>query len=335
MAASVRDTAGGPVSKGTHRQGAEVVDAALDALKVARFDRWDLPTSKLRFPDGAAYRIEIPSTEGPECLEAVLEEADRLAVPVTRVSQGSGVSMLTDAELDRMARAAADAGVEVSLFARPGAGWAPSASARAPAGAGLAAASWGQGQVRACLEDVLRAAAHGFRSVLIADIGVLAAFAELKRGGHVPDDMQAKVSVMLPVANPAAAKVLADLGAGTLNVPGDVGLAQLAAIRETVTTPIDLYVESPDELGGFVRLSEVPELIRVSAPLHVKLGLRNAPPLYPYGQHLAPIAVAMCRERVRRARLVVELLERAESAAAASAPGAAGLAVPIPRMARR
>ena len=310
---------------------ATAIDAALDEMGVARTDGPDTYVSNARFPDGAAYRIEIPSTEGPECLEAVLEEADRLDVPVTRVSQGSGVSMLTDAELDRMARVAASAGVEVSLFARPGAGWGPSTSARAPAGAGLAAASWGQDQVRRCLEDVLRAASHGFRSVLLADVGVLAAFAELRRRGGLPADMQAKISVMLPVANPASAKVLVNLGAGTLNVPGDLGLGQLAAIRRSVTVPIDLYVESPDELGGLVRLGEVPDLIRVAAPLHVKLGLRNAPSLYPYGRHLAPTAVAMCRERVRRARLVMELLERESIDVKASMPGADGLALPVPR----
>ena len=83
----------------------------------------DLPDSAKRFPDGAQYRIEIPSTEGPRCLEAVLEEAARLDVTVHRVSQGSGVFMLTDDELDHTARLAADARVEVSLFARPNAAW--------------------------------------------------------------------------------------------------------------------------------------------------------------------------------------------------------------------
>src|SRR5947209_5479002 len=69
----------------------------------------ELPDSAKRFPDGAQYRIEIPSTEGPRCLEAVLEEAARLDVTVHRVSQGSGVFMLTDEELDETARLAADA----------------------------------------------------------------------------------------------------------------------------------------------------------------------------------------------------------------------------------
>ena len=309
------------------------VDRALAAL-IGPAVAATAPASPARFPDGAAYRIEIPSTEGPACLDAVLEEAARLRVPVTRVSQGSGVSMLTDEELDRMARSAADAGVEVSLFARPNAGWGRSASARAAAGAGLAASAWGVGQLRACLADVVRAAAHGFRSVLVADVGVLAGFAEMRRAGDLPEDMQAKVSVMLPAANPPAARVLEDLGAGTLNVPGDLDLVDLAAIRAAVRIPIDLYLESPDDLGGTVRIDEAPELVRVCAPVHVKLGIRNAPPLYPWGRHLERVAVDLSRERVRRARLVVEAIERAgsgaEASVTASVTGAAGLAVPRP-----
>ena len=67
-------------------------------------DLHDLPDSTKRFPDGAQYRVEIPSTEGPRCLEAVLEQAAALDVRVHRVSQGSGVFMQTDAELDELAR---------------------------------------------------------------------------------------------------------------------------------------------------------------------------------------------------------------------------------------
>jgi hypothetical protein len=305
------------------------LDGALAAAGLPATERRDVPTSPIRFPDGAAFRIEIPSTEGPEALEAVLDEADRLGVPVRRVSQGSGVGMLTDAELDRMAAIGADGGIEVSLFARPGAGWGPSAGARASGGAALAPASWGHDQLRAGIDDILRAAEHGFRSVLIADIGLLSVFGRLKSTGHVPADMQAKVSVMLPAANAAAARVLEDLGAGTLNVPGDLDLAQLATIRSVVALPLDIYVESPDDLGGFVRHHEAAEMIRVAAPIHVKLGLRNAPALYPSGAHLSAVAIATVRERVRRARIVMEGLERAGVDVTTSDRGAAGLAVPV------
>ena len=289
----------------------------------------DLPDSAKRFPDGAQYRIEIPSTEGPRCLEAVLEEAARLDVTVHRVSQGTGVFLLTDDELDETARLAAAAPVEVSLFARPNAGWDTSAMARSPAGAVVAASARGQEQVVACLDDARRAAAHGFRSVLIADIGVLAAFTEARTAGLLPADMQAKVSVMLPAANPAAARVLADLGAGTINLPTDLTLAQIAAIRAAVDIPLDVYVEAPDNVGGFVRLHEIPELIRVAAPVYVKFGLRNAPDVYPSGTHLDSVTVALSRERVRRARLGMELLARSGYEPMISELGAEGLAVPI------
>jgi hypothetical protein len=292
-------------------------------------DLTELPDSEKRFPDGAHYRIEIPSTEGPGCLDAVLEESERLAVRVHRVSQGSGVFLHTDGELDEMARTAAAARVEVSLFTRPNAGWGVSAMARAPAGAVVAPTAHGQDQVVACLDDARRAADHGFRSVLIADLGVLSAFTAMKKAGGLPPDMQAKISVMLPAANPAAARVLEQLGASTINLPTDLSLAQIAAVRAAVDCPLDVYVEAPDNIGGFVRLHEIPELIRVAAPVYVKFGLRNAPDVYPAGTHLDSTTLALSRERVRRARLGLDLLARSGYEPTTSELGAAGLAVPV------
>jgi hypothetical protein len=38
----------------------------------------------------------------------------------------------------------------------------------------------------------------------------------------------------------------------------------LAAIRAAIDAPIDLYVEAPDNIGGFIRHYEVPDFIRQS-----------------------------------------------------------------------
>src|SRR5919198_2887845 len=122
--------------------------AFLASIGLPRGDLLELPDSPKRFPDGTQYRVEIPSVEGPACLDAVLEEADRLDVRVHRVSQGSGVFLQTDDELDRMARTGAEAAVEISLFARPNAAWDTSAMAPAPAGAVLAPPSRGPEQIR-------------------------------------------------------------------------------------------------------------------------------------------------------------------------------------------
>jgi hypothetical protein len=288
-----------------------------------------LPSSAKRFPDGAQYRVEIPSVEGPACLAAVVSEGERLGVTIHRASQGSGVFLHTDAELDEMARIAADAPLEVSLFARPSAGWVVSPTARAHGG--FAASAFGPEGVVAQLEDCVRAAEHGFRSALIGDVGVLDLFGRARTDGLLPADMQAKISVMLPASNPASAALFARLGASTINLPTDLSLAQIAAIRAVVDVPLDIYIESPDNLGGYLRYHEIPELVRVASPIYLKFGLRNAPDVYPAGTHLEGTTVALTRERVRRARLGMEMLERTGIELATSLPGAAGLAVPVPR----
>ena len=92
---------------------------------------------------------------------------------------------------------------------------------------------------------------------------------------------------------------------------------------------IDVYVEAPIDVGGFIRYPELPDIIRVAAPVYVKVGISNAPDIYPAGRHLEAMLEDLSRERVRRARLALDLLERAGSEAIMSDPGAAGLAVPV------
>lgn len=301
----------------------------LEELGLPRGDAHDLPTSSKRFPDGAQYRVEIPSTESPVALSAILEEADRYGVTVHRVSQGSGVMMLTDDEIEEMARLAVERRVEVSLFARPHAAWDIGATAVSGAGGAVAPRLRGQEQLVHCLEDVRRAASLGIRSVLLADEGALYVAGEMRRAGELPADMQFKISVMMGSSNPASIRLIERLGANTYNIPTDLTLAQIAAIRQAVDIPLDVYVEVPDDLGGFVRLYEIPELIRVAAPVYIKFGLRNAPNIYPVGKHIEALSISLSRERVRRARLGLDLLARYYPDAEQSAAGAAGLALPV------
>ncbi len=285
--------------------------------------------SAKRFPDGAQYRVEIPSVEGPAVLAAVLAEARARGVRVHRLSQGSGVLLLTDDELSAMAAQGAAEPVEVSLFARPLAGWGTGAAASASGAGAVGAQARGNEQLTHCLLDIERAARFGLRSVLITDIGVLSAAARMREQGYLPPDMQFKISVQMGLANPAAIRISEDLGADTYNVPTDLSPAQLAEIRRVVDIPLDIYVEAPDDQGGFVRHYEIAEIVRVAAPVYLKFGLRNAPNIYPSGTHLEATAVALGRERVRRARIGLDLLARFAPDAVTSELGAQGLAVPV------
>ena len=291
-------------------------------------DEGEAPASAKRFPDGGQYRIEVPSCESPQALEAVLEEAARHEVRIHRVSQGSGIMLLTDREISEMARLSREAQIELSLFVGPRAVYDVTPQPHTPAGKVIGGSLRGSTQLLQAVEDVRRACALGVRSVLVADLGLIRVLSELKLAGELPSTLVIKVSILFSVPNPATARVLEELGAGTLNVSPDLSLAQIAGIRSAVDLPLDLYVEVPDGFGGYVRYYEVPELIRVASPIYLKLGLRNAPDIYPSGQHLDAIGMAMTRERLRRGRIMMEMIERFYPEAVASPADAVGLGIP-------
>lgn len=282
----------------------------LERMGLPPGDLHDLPSSSQRFPDGGQWRVEIPSVEGPNALRAVFESADALGVPIHRVSQGSGVMLLTDDELDEMRGIAAERGVEVSLFVGPRAGWDTGAMAYASAGRVVAPKVRGMDQLVQAVEDVRRACEHGIESVLVTDDGLLEVLGEMKRAGQLPETLILKGSVMLGAANPVSVRNLERLGLTTFNVPTDLSLPQLAAIRAATTMPLDIYIEVPDDIGGFIRHYEIADIVRLSAPVYLKFGLRNAPNIYPSGTHLEATAVSLTRERVRRAKLGLDLLRR-------------------------
>jgi hypothetical protein len=287
--------------------------------------------SDLRFADGLRYRIEIPSVEGPAVMRAVLAEAEARGVPVRRVSQGSGVMMLTDVELDEMAQLGSENEVEVSLFLGPRGAWDTGGQSFLTPAVGVTAR--GEAGIEQCVAEVRRGLAHGIRSFLVGDLGVLTTLGRMRAGGDLPPDLVLKTSVLLPCTNGPTARLLQDCGATTINVATDLSIDHLGEIRRACTAPLDVYVEVPDDQGGFVRFYEVPGLIRAAAPLYVKLGLRNAPNIYPSGLHLEDLAVKLGRERVRRAELVLRLLaEHAPDLVEGRGAGAPpDLAIPRPR----
>ena len=262
--------------------------------------------STRRFGDGSQYKVEIPSCEGPAVMRTVLDEATARGVTVDRVSQGSGVMMLTDDEIDEMLTLGAAHDVEVCLFLGPRGAWDTGGQAKVSAAVGGVAR--GNDMVAASLCDAYRAVELGVRSLLVGDIGVLELLGLLKKEGELPADLVLKTSVLMPLPNASTAALYERLGATSLNVSTDLPISVLAEIRSVTTVPIDMYIEVPDDQGGHVRFYDVPDVVRVAAPVYLKMGLRNAPNIYPVGEHLAATAEALGRERVRRAALILRLL---------------------------
>jgi hypothetical protein len=275
-------------------------------------DAYDLPTSTLTFPDGAKFRVEIPSIESPAMLEAVIDEAKQRNVKVHRISQGSGIMLLTDEEIKSMCALGSSHHIEICLFIGPRMSYDTSAIALSPAGKLLGWRHAGIDQLSYALEDIFRAVDLGVRSLLVADEGLIYLIGEAKKQGALPHDLIVKVSALMSPANPVTAKLLSQMGGTTLNIPGDLSLPRIASIRQVVDCPLDLYIESPDDLGGFIRYYEIPEIVRIAAPVYLKFGLRNAQSIYPSGRHLEAAGIHFAREKVRRASLGLSHLGRTQ-----------------------
>src|SRR2546430_896412 len=242
--------AGGEPAREQLRAGAELAPA---------------PSAR-RFPDGAHYRIEIPSVEGPAVLRAVVAQAAAEGITVNRVSQGSGAMLLSADELAEMARIGADSGIEVSLFIGPREEWDVGALAQSGDGPSRAGLIRGVRQLRYAIDDVLRGVDHGIRGFLVADAGLLELLADMQADGQIPASVVWKVSALLAPANPLTLTQLERLGASTVNVPADVTLGQLAEMRSATTLPLDLYVEAPSAMGGGVRGPEAAGLVTGASP---------------------------------------------------------------------
>jgi len=73
--------------------------------------------------------------------------------------------------------------------------------------------------------------------------------------------------------NPASVKLLASLGAESINPIRDLQIPMIAAIRQAAgDIPLDIHTDNPPGSGGFIRTYEAPEIVRVAAPLHCKTG---------------------------------------------------------------
>jgi hypothetical protein len=284
--------------------------------------------STVRFPDGAHVRIEIPSVENPEALRAVVETARERKVPIHRASQGSGAMLLSNDELKEMAQIGADEGLEVSLFVGPREEYGVGGSVRSPDGPALAGRLRGFHQLRYAIEDIQRAVDAGIRGFLIADTGLLEVLSKMVAAGELPRSIVWKISAVLAPSNPVTFRQLVTLGGTTVNVPSDITVTDLAEIRTLSDAPIDLYLESPDSMGGVVRGHELGEIAAVAAPLYAKFGLRNARPVYPAGGHLSGDVVGNVREKVRRAQIALEWLDASALDLTISKPGAEGIGVP-------
>lgn len=278
-------------------------------------DLYNLPTSEKRFVDGAQYRFEVPGIQGPTAMKALLEELDYLNLIIHRVTQTKGIMLLTDNEMGEMVALAKQARVDLVLSIGPRATYDTSASVLTQEGQRMGLRLRGQEQVVRAIEDVKRANALGCNSFLLYDEGLLWILNEMRKQGELPDDMKFKVSAHTGHGNPCSAKLLENMGANSINPVRDLQLPMLAAIRQAINIPIDLHTENPASSGGFIRHYEVPEMIKVTAPLYLKTGGSVAK------THGWDTTAAEAKQRAKQVSLVKRVIDSYYAEAVSSGKG--------------
>lgn len=235
-------------------------------------DARDLPVSEKRFEDGSQYRFEVPGIQGPGAMEALLEATERNGIPIHRVTQTKGVMTLLDSEITRMVDMARSQGIELVLSVGPRATTDTSASVNTPEGMRMGYRLRGQDQVLRAVEEIHRGVSLGVMSYLVYDEGALWLMNEMRKAGELPDGVRFKVSAHTGHGNPCAARMLELIGANSFNPVRDIQLQMLASLRQAVDIPLDVHTENPASTGGFIRHYEVPDMVRVAAPIYLKTG---------------------------------------------------------------
>ncbi len=244
----------------------------LSKMGLPEGDAYDLPTSEKRFADGGQYRFEVPGIQGPKVMKALLEEIDSYGLYLHRVTQTQGIMRLTDKEISEMVELANEWNTDLLLAIGPRATTDTSASVNTPEGVRMGYRLRGQDQVIRAVEEVKRANRLGCTSFLVYDEGCLWLLNEMRKAGEIDKNCHFKISAHAGHGNPCSAKLLEMIGADSINPVRDIQLQQLAAMRQAVNCAIDIHTENPKSTGGFIRHYEVPEMIRIAAPLYLKTG---------------------------------------------------------------
>lgn len=228
--------------------------------------------SKKRFDDGGQYRFEVPGIQSPKTMSALLKESIKQNIFIHRVTQTKGIMMLSDEEIKDMVNLAINYGCELFLSVGPRATYDTSATVHTKEGSRIGYRLRGYYNLVYAIEDVKRACELGVRGILLYDEGLLYVLNKMRQDGEIPHNVNFKLSAHAGHSNPASAKLLETNGLNSLNPVRDLQIPMIASIRDACDMSLDLHTENPKSTGGFIRHYEVPEFIRVAAPVYLKTG---------------------------------------------------------------
>lgn len=278
--------------------------------------------SNKRFKDGGQYRFEIPGIQSPKTMNALLSESNKNNIFIHRITQTKGIMMLTDEEIIEMINLAKNYSCELFLSVGPRATYDTSATVNTKEGSRIGYRLRGYDNLVYAIEDVKRACELGVRGILIYDEGLLWVLNKMRHDGEIPENVHFKLSAHAGHSNPASAKLLEENGLDSLNPVRDLQIPMIASIRNSTKIALDLHTENPKSTGGFIRHYEVPDFIRVAAPVYLKTGGSVA------SNHNWDTTETEAVARVKQVKLVKRMIDNYYPEAIVSPDKSNDLAVP-------
>ena len=294
----------------------------LGKIGLPQGDAFDMPTSGQTFQDGAHYRLEVPTVNSVEAVQALLDEADKLGITINRVDDTYGIFRYTKKEIRDFASVCKQAGVALNMSIGPRAPYDTGATVLSPQGVRIGYRLRGMEQVVYAVEDVKRAIELGIRGILVYDEGLLWVLKEMREEGEIPKNVHFKTSAHCGHCNPASFQMLEKLGADSINPVRDLSIPMMSALRQAVKVPLDLHTDNPPASGGFIRNYEAAEIARVASPVYLKTGNSQV------SAHGQRTSAADARKMAGQAAIIKEFVTKYFPEAVQSEPNQSDMHVP-------
>ena len=295
----------------------------LKKIGLPQGDLFDMPTSTQRFPDGAAYRIEVPTVNTADAVASLLDTATKNNIVINRVTETYGMFRHTREEIKQYCKLCAQYGAELMLSVGPRATYDTGATVLSEQGVRISYRLRGQEQVIRAVEDIKRGYDLGVRGFLIYDEGMLWLVNQMRKDGALRKDIIFKCSAHMGHCNPCSFKLIESLGADSINPVRDLQIPMIAALRAAVKTPLDVHTDNPPGSGGFIRTYEAPEIVRVAAPVHCKTGNSVV------AGHGQLTSAGDGKKMADQASIIVEMLTKYYPEAKQSEKGSSDLHLPV------
>lgn len=263
------------------------MDLILDAFGVVFGPEvfWNNAVSAMTFPRGGQYQIELVGPNNPATFEKLLDITRKENIPVHRiVGTLPGFGDLSDDDLKAIAELSASSGVEfVGTPISPLMNVEGMKEGRHPCqGSFFGLHLRGVDTVHRYLYQMLRGIEQGLRTFLIWDFAALDCAEYMKSQGKLPGGVNFKVSIF---AGSSHSRDCENWGwrkgfgldghfssISSLN-PVALPANEFGVLRRVLKefVPFDIHCTTLDSMGGIDRTLEMPDIIRRSSPVNVKI----------------------------------------------------------------